>query len=222
MTIMGAIASQITSLTSVYGLFGRRSKKTSKLGITGLCARNSPVTGEFPAQKASDAENVSIWWRHHGSRNGWVHGEVERIPVACVPIYLSNLIGRCLAKVRAEQTNLLTPTWQDQPWCATLLQMITEKPISYQIWTTYSRGCMGSIRQSAKTALSSTGKSLLQWKLLVDHNMGSTVFLTPMEALAIYLTEEHINIRVVYSLLDTTRSIISSCHDKCNGKPIGL
>ena len=24
-----------------------------------------PVTGEFPAQKASNAENVSIWWRHH-------------------------------------------------------------------------------------------------------------------------------------------------------------
>ena len=24
-----------------------------------------PVTGEFPAQKASDAENISIWWRHH-------------------------------------------------------------------------------------------------------------------------------------------------------------
>ena len=23
------------------------------------------VTGEFPAQKASNAENVSIWWRHH-------------------------------------------------------------------------------------------------------------------------------------------------------------
>ena len=26
---------------------------------------NSPVTGEFPAQKASNAENASIWWRHH-------------------------------------------------------------------------------------------------------------------------------------------------------------
>ena len=25
---------------------------------------NSPVTGEFPAQRASKAENVSIWWRH--------------------------------------------------------------------------------------------------------------------------------------------------------------
>ena len=26
---------------------------------------NSPGTGEFPAQRASYAENVSIWWRHH-------------------------------------------------------------------------------------------------------------------------------------------------------------
>ena len=47
-------------------LFKRRSKKTSKLRVTGLCAGNSPVTGEFPAQMASNAENVSIWWRHHG------------------------------------------------------------------------------------------------------------------------------------------------------------
>ena len=30
-----------------------------------LCAGNSPGTGEFPAQMASNAENVSIWWRHH-------------------------------------------------------------------------------------------------------------------------------------------------------------
>ena len=43
----------------------RRSKKTSKLCVTGLCEGNSPVTGEFPAQRASNAENVSIWWRHH-------------------------------------------------------------------------------------------------------------------------------------------------------------
>ena len=46
-------------------LFGRRSKQTSKLRVPGLCAWNSPVTGEFPAQMASNAENVSIWWRHH-------------------------------------------------------------------------------------------------------------------------------------------------------------
>ena len=47
------------------GLFGRRSKVTSKLRVTGLCVGNSPLTGEFPAQKASNVENVSIWWRHH-------------------------------------------------------------------------------------------------------------------------------------------------------------
>ena len=33
------------------GLLRRRSRKTSKLRVTGLCAGNSPVTGEFPAQR---------------------------------------------------------------------------------------------------------------------------------------------------------------------------
>ena len=40
--------------------------KTWKLHVTGLCEGNSSVTGEFPAQKASNTKNVSIWWRHHG------------------------------------------------------------------------------------------------------------------------------------------------------------
>ena len=47
--------------------FRRVSKKILKLRVTGLCAGNSPVTVEFPAQTASNAENVSIWWRHHVS-----------------------------------------------------------------------------------------------------------------------------------------------------------
>ena len=47
-------------------LFRHRRKKTSKLCVTGLCEGNSPVTGEFPAQRASNAENVPIWWRHRG------------------------------------------------------------------------------------------------------------------------------------------------------------
>ena len=50
---------------SLNRLFRHRSKKTSKLRVTSLCVRNSPGTGEFPAQMASNAENVSIWWRHH-------------------------------------------------------------------------------------------------------------------------------------------------------------
>ena len=46
-------------------LFRRRSKKTSKLHVTGLCVGNSPGNNEFPAQVASNTENSSIWWRHH-------------------------------------------------------------------------------------------------------------------------------------------------------------
>ena len=37
-------------------LFRYRPRKTSKLRVTGLCAGNSPVTGEFPALMASTAE----------------------------------------------------------------------------------------------------------------------------------------------------------------------
>ena len=75
-------------------LFRRRSKKISKLRVTGLCAKNSPKTGEFPAQMASNAENVSIWWRHHAnSRTNKlrVWGLEQKSPKAdtfCV-IYLS-------------------------------------------------------------------------------------------------------------------------------------
>ena len=46
-------------------LFRHRSKKTSKLHVIGLCTGNSPGTGEFPAQRSSNSENVSIWWCHH-------------------------------------------------------------------------------------------------------------------------------------------------------------
>ena len=40
-------------------LLRRRSKKTPKLRVTGLFAGDSSMTGEFPAQMASNAENVS-------------------------------------------------------------------------------------------------------------------------------------------------------------------
>ena len=54
--------------------FRRRSKKTSKLHVTGLCEGNSPMTGEFPSQRASNAENVSISWRHHSYMNPYPSG----------------------------------------------------------------------------------------------------------------------------------------------------
>ena len=54
-------------------LFRHRSKETLKLRVTGYCAGNSTGTGEFPAQMASIAENVSIWWRHHGKYKEYVY-----------------------------------------------------------------------------------------------------------------------------------------------------
>ena len=54
-------------------LFKAQIKKTWKLRVTDLFERNSPVTGEFPVQRASNAENVSIWWRHHGLELCTVH-----------------------------------------------------------------------------------------------------------------------------------------------------
>ena len=55
------MASQITSLTIVYlmvysGAYQRKHQSSASLVF---------VRGEFPAQRASNVENVSIWWRHH-------------------------------------------------------------------------------------------------------------------------------------------------------------
>ena len=46
-------------------LLRRKWKQTPKPRVTGLCERNSLVTGEFPSQRASNTENVSIKWHHH-------------------------------------------------------------------------------------------------------------------------------------------------------------
>ena len=54
---MGAVASQITSLTIVYSTVysdGEQRKHQN----------SASLPSEFPAQIASNAENISIWWRH--------------------------------------------------------------------------------------------------------------------------------------------------------------
>ena len=63
---MNMMASQNTSFAIVYPTFVQAQiKKTQKLRVTGLCGGSPPVTVGFPSQRASNAENVSIWWRHH-------------------------------------------------------------------------------------------------------------------------------------------------------------
>ena len=65
--IMGAIASKITSFMIVYSIVNsdadqRKYQSSVSLNFVWGVHRE---TGEFPAQMASYAENVSIWWRHH-------------------------------------------------------------------------------------------------------------------------------------------------------------
>ena len=71
--IMGAIPDCVWNHRPPHCLLNRLFrhwwKKTSKLRVTGLCAGNSPVTSEFHAQRASNAENVSISSRHHAIPN---------------------------------------------------------------------------------------------------------------------------------------------------------
>ena len=65
--IVSAMASQIISVSIIYSTVcsGVDQRKHQSSASLAFCARNSPVTGEFPAQRASNTENFSIWWRRH-------------------------------------------------------------------------------------------------------------------------------------------------------------
>ena len=86
--------------------FRHKSKKTSNLRVTGLCAGNSPVTGEFPPKKASNAENVFIWWCYYvdvqmaGGASGWI--QYTAIPTSVEQgkmIHWHNLINKAVVYV---------------------------------------------------------------------------------------------------------------------------
>ena len=104
---MSAMASQITSLTGVYSTVysGRDHKKTSKLRVNGLCAGNSPVTGDFPAQTVNNAENAAIWWRHHDKLsfkiNRWdIKGYFGAQGVECVDLYQYSMLCEIFIAVK--------------------------------------------------------------------------------------------------------------------------
>ena len=63
---MTMMASQITSLTVVYStVYSDADQRNIKAPRHWPLCGEFTGTGEFPAQRASYAENVSIWWRHH-------------------------------------------------------------------------------------------------------------------------------------------------------------
>ena len=113
------------------GLFRRRSKKTSKLRVTDLCVGNSPVTGEFPAQRSSNAENVSIWWRHHERwaphNSHSLETEIQRLFYSVWPPPFSSQYGRWNNKLRNIQNNVKETNWNE-----------TEKNSISKSWVPYA------------------------------------------------------------------------------------
>ena len=61
--IMSMMLSQITSLTIVYStVYSGAEQRKHQSSMSLAFVR---VTSEFPAQRASNAENDLIWWHHH-------------------------------------------------------------------------------------------------------------------------------------------------------------
>ena len=85
--IMGAVASQINSFTIVYSTVYSDVDQRKHQGPTSpaFCAGYSPGTGQIPAQMASNAENVSIWWCHNGTSNS--HTGHSDQPHSCCAVY---------------------------------------------------------------------------------------------------------------------------------------
>ena len=90
-------------------LFRRRSKKTPKLRVTSLCEGNSPVTGEFPTQRASNAEKFPFddvimgvleiilqqdTFRLTGCTDKWWPRTLLLIPINLIPVWLINRMHR--------------------------------------------------------------------------------------------------------------------------------
>ena len=105
-------------------LFRRKSKKTSKLRVTGLCVGNLPVTDEFPAQKASNVEHFFIWWRHHE----WCMGGFQ--------LYCANMLS--ISPILDENTEIrmllngthASTTWL--PYCLNSFRMQGLRPASWR------------------------------------------------------------------------------------------
>ena len=104
-------------------LIRRRSKKTSKLRITGLYAGNSPETGEFPAQRASNAENVSI------STSSWnVRHTFDAGRLLCYYNHILSYITRCtLWRARGFLVIFTSLATRKIHHCRCLILMFTER-----------------------------------------------------------------------------------------------
>ena len=83
--------------------------------------RNLPVTGELVAQRASNAENVSIWWRHHG------HG----IHLVCT-VYIFHMKGQIYLCCKCHTRILISFNYLSKQ--ISLYHVCAKKPTSLGKW----------------------------------------------------------------------------------------
>ena len=109
--IMTTMASQITSLT-VNRLFRRRSKKTSKLHVTGLCAGNSPGPVNSPhkgpvTRKMLPFDDYPTLAREFQGFRVWGKFVFRMLELTATPNKLANQVkvGHALAQSRNGQSH---------------------------------------------------------------------------------------------------------------------
>ena len=95
--IMGTMASQITSVAIVYSTVysGADQRKHKSSASLAFCVGNSLGNGEFPAQMASNAESVSIWWRHHV----WLIFKIDYVITCILCNFLQLIQTQCTIKI---------------------------------------------------------------------------------------------------------------------------
>ena len=112
-------------LKHLFGADQRKHQSSASLAFV-------PVTGEFPAQMASNAENVSIWWRHHGFGLIGCHGLLYLDTIDCTQWHVGMGLG------------LDTIEWSTIQPSYIVAQIITEKLGQYHgLW------CPGFLNRQA-------------------------------------------------------------------------
>ena len=71
------------------------------------------MTGEFPTQMASNADNVSIWWRHHVADNGSTASTVG-IPGRICCCDMTTFITASYVKITVDKHHCLKHSGQDK------------------------------------------------------------------------------------------------------------
>ena len=144
-------------------IFRRKSKKTSKLRITGLCAGNSPVTGEM----TSNAENVPIWWRHHaGSMNNWSLFSDITVARCMLDLILLKCNSQHHCPFRRSDKHLSIPSSAifPQTWCYLRCLAVSIMLFSWLSFiSVVAYELLNALVSGDKSMLQSTG-SLLVWR----------------------------------------------------------